>query len=75
IDLLNHMLNADHVHHADETIEAVIDINVPVVRPNTPLETLMPMLSHHHAVIIAAEDYVQGILTKIDILDFLASQM
>lgn len=75
IDLLNHMLTADHTHHADETIESVIDVNVPVARPNTPLETLMPILSHHHAVIIAAEDKVQGILTKIDILDFLASQM
>lgn len=75
IDLLNHMLTADHTHHADETIESVIDVNVPVVRPNTPLETLMPILSHHHAVIIAAEDKVQGILTKIDILDFLASHM
>ncbi|MCA9969571.1 MAG: cystathionine beta-synthase [Anaerolineales bacterium] len=75
IDLLNHMLHADHTHHADETIEGLVDANVPVVRPNTPLESLMPLLSHHHAVLIAAEDQVQGILTKIDILDFLASQM
>ena len=75
IELLNHMLLANHVHQSDETIESIIDVNVPVVRPNTPLETLMAIFSHHNAVVIAVGDQVQGILTKIDILDFLSSQM
>lgn len=75
IDLLNHMLTADHTHRADETIESVIDTNVPVVRPNTPLETLMPILSQNHMTIIATDDQIQGILTKIDILDFLAGRI
>jgi cystathionine beta-synthase len=75
IDLLNHMLLTDHVHQADETIEATIATNVPIVRPNTPLETLMSVFSTHHAAVIATGDQVQGILTKIDILDFLSSQM
>ena len=75
IDLLNHMLLTDHVHQADETIESSVDVNVPVVRPNTPLETLMAIFSTHNAVVIAVGDQVQGILTKIDILDFLSSQM
>ena len=76
VDLLNHMLLDDHVHQADENIESVIEANVPVVRPNTPLETLMAVLSHNHvAVITTSEDQIQGILTKIDILDFLSSQI
>lgn len=75
IELLNHMLLANHVHQSDETIESIIDVNVPVVRPNTPLETLMAIFSNHNAVVIAVGDQVQGILTKIDILDFLSSQM
>ncbi len=75
IELLNHMLLANHIHQSDETIESIIDVNVPVVRPNTPLETLMAIFSHHNAVVIAVGDQVQGILTKIDILDFLSSQM
>ncbi len=75
IDLLNHMLTASHVHQPDETIESVIDPNVPVVRPDTPLETLMSIFSDHSAAVIAAGDEVQGILTKIDILDFLSSQV
>jgi len=75
IDLLNHMLLTDHVHQSDETIESSVDVNVPVVRPNTPLETLMAIFSNNNAVVIAVGDQVQGILTKIDILDFLSSQM
>jgi cystathionine beta-synthase len=75
IDLLNHMLLSDHVHQADETIESVIDTNVPVVSPNAPLETLMGILGHNNVVILTTDDKVQGILSKIDILDFLSSQM
>lgn len=75
IDLLNHMLLTDHVHEPDETIESMIDPNVPVVRPNTPLETLMAIFSNRSAVIIATQNHIQGILTKIDILDFLSTQV
>ncbi|HIP69806.1 MAG TPA: CBS domain-containing protein, partial [Anaerolineae bacterium] len=59
-----------------ETIAAIVESNVPVVRPNTPLETLMGIFSQHNAVIIATpDDKVEGILTKIDILDFLSTQV
>ena len=74
IDLLNHMLLSNHVHKPDETIERIVDKNVPVVRPGTPLETLMAVLSNSNVVIMVMDDQVQGILTKIDILDFLATQ-
>lgn len=75
IDLLNHMLLTNHdSHDPNETIESIIDRNMPVTRPNTPLETIMNIFSSHNAVIIATDDEVQGILTKIDILDFLSSQ-
>ncbi|MCZ7667030.1 MAG: CBS domain-containing protein [Chloroflexi bacterium] len=69
------MLLTDHVHQADETIGSIIDPNVPVVRPTTPLETLMGIFSSKNAVVIATGEQVQGILTKIDILDFLTRQM
>ena len=74
IDLLNHMLLSNHVHKPDETIERIVDKNVPMVRPGTPLETLMAVLSNSNVVIMVMNDEVQGILTKIDILDFLATQ-
>jgi predicted transcriptional regulator len=70
------MLVTSHASHdPHETIAGIIDENVPVVRPNTPLETLMGIFSHHNAAIIATGDEVQGILTKIDILDFLSTQV
>jgi cystathionine beta-synthase len=77
IDLLNHMLQEDHGRHdRNETIAGIVESNVPVVRPNTPLETLMGIFSQHNAVIIATpDDKVEGILTKIDILDFLSTQV
>ncbi len=52
IDLLNHMLTADHVHDPDETIADMITHEVPVVGPNAGLETLMSIFSEHPAVII-----------------------
>jgi cystathionine beta-synthase len=75
VALLNHMLSADHKHTPEETIEAIIDPNVPVVRPNTPLETLMGIFSDSSVALITSGDEVQGILTKIDILDFLSTQV
>ena len=76
IDLLNHMLVSNHAaHDPHETIEDIVDQSVPVVMPNTPLETLMGIFSQHNAVIIASGQEVQGILTKIDILDFLSTQV
>jgi cystathionine beta-synthase len=73
IDLLKHMLSSRREQEA--TIEGVIDRNVAVVQPGTPLETLIGMFATRHAVVIASADRVQGILTQIDLLDFLAAQV
>lgn len=76
IDLLQHMLTAGHRHEAHETIKAVIDQNVTVIQPNTPLETLMGIFSHRRAAIITNNKReVQGIITQIDLLDFLAARV
>lgn len=76
IDLLNHMLLSNHVHQPNETIEGMINTNVPIVGPNAQLETLMSLIKDRSAVVIVNhEDQVEGILTKIDILDFLSSQI
>lgn len=75
IDLLNHLLLPDHDHQPEETIESIIDRDVPVVGPNASLETLMAIFSNRPAVVIVDDNRVQGILTKIDILDYLSTQM
>ncbi|GAB4158094.1 MAG: cystathionine beta-synthase [Candidatus Promineifilaceae bacterium] len=74
VDLLMHMLTAGHTHTPDETIEAVIDPNVTIVRPNAPLESLVGIFGHTDVVVISSGAQPEGILTKIDILDYLASQ-
>ncbi|MGD2048621.1 MAG: cystathionine beta-synthase [Chloroflexota bacterium] len=74
VSLLDHMLNLDHEHKADETIESIIDPDVTVVQPNTPLNILMNIFSESSVVIIQENSQVQGILTKIDILDFLSKE-
>ena len=43
--------------------------------PNARLETLMSLISNRPAVVIVRDDRVEGILTKIDILDYLSSQI
>ncbi len=75
VALLDHLLNRDHQHSADETIAAIIDPDVPVVQPNTPLEALMDIFSHSSFALISDENGVTGILTKIDILDFLSTNV
>lgn len=75
IDLLKHMLSGEHEHKPEETIAALVDRNVAVVQPNTPLETLMGLFGTRQAVVVAQGETVQGILTQIDLLDFLAAQI
>lgn len=75
IDLLKHMLTGEHDHDRDETIEPMIDRNVAVVQANTPLETLMNIFGTRRAVVVKSGEQVQGILTQIDLLDFLASRI
>lgn len=75
LDLLEHMLLADHVHQADETIESMISTDVAVVGPNARMETLMSLFTNRPAVVIVNNDRVEGILTKIDILDYLSSSI
>jgi cystathionine beta-synthase len=73
--LLNRMLLTDQKPSDDKSIASLIDANVTVIRPNTPLESLMAIFSTSNVAVLAAGDEIQGILTKIDILDFLASHI
>ena len=75
VDLLNHMLMADHRHSSDETVANLIDSNLTIVRPSTPLETLMGIFGSTDVAIIVGDNGLEGILTKIDILDYLSSQV
>jgi cystathionine beta-synthase len=73
IDLLNHLLTADHKHETDETIESVIHGEVPTAMPDTPLESLMSIFVTGHVAVITSGKKPVGILTKIDLLDYLST--
>ncbi len=73
IDLLNHLLTADHKHETDETIESVIHGEVPTATPDTPLESLMSIFVTGHVAVITSGKKPVGILTKIDLLDYLST--
>ena len=74
-DVLNHMLFARHEHTPDETIEALVETDVPVVEPDTPLERLGDIFTRDQAAVVLENGQVSGIITKIDLIDYLAAQM
>jgi cystathionine beta-synthase len=75
VELLDHMLMASHTHDPSETIEALVRPQVATVAPDTPLETLMSVFTTRRVVLAVEEEQVVGIITKIDLLDFLAGQV
>ena len=72
VDLLNHMIGQDHVHTASETIESIINHDVPTIGPDAPLEILMELFRDNNVALIVDSEGLQGILTKIDLLGFLS---
>ncbi len=74
VELLNHMVLGDHKHHAHEPISDVMQTDVVTVSPEASIESLMGLFVHRGAVIATEGGRVVGILTKIDLLDYLASR-
>ena len=75
VALLNYMLRSDRQHLTEETIDALVDSSVPMVGPDAPLETLLGIFANNSVVLLSDGRKLEGILTKIDILDFLSSQV
>ena len=79
VDLLEHLLMASHEHTPDETIADVIQPEVITTYPDTPLEKLMSLFMVESDVVLVVpreeEDgqNILGILTKIDILDYVVN--
>lgn len=75
VDLLNHLLENGHEHSADETIESVIRPAETLFPSWTRLDDALPALVSDQAVLVTENDHPLGILTKIDILDFIARKI
>ncbi len=74
VDLLNHMLEK-HEHSNEEAIDALVQNAGAVFPPDAPLEQAMPSLTAGYALIIVENSKPVGILTKIDVLDYVAGKI
>ncbi len=73
VDLLNHMLEK-HEHSQEEAIDTLVQHAGAVYPPETTLEEAMPSLKAGYALIVIEHSRPRGILTKIDVLDYVAGK-
>jgi cystathionine beta-synthase len=74
VDLLNHMLEK-HDHSHEEPIDPLVQNAGAVFPGETPLEETMPSLMAGYALLIVENSKPIGILTKIDVLDYVAGKI
>jgi cystathionine beta-synthase len=71
VDLLNYLVNSDGT--IDDQLCNLVNREVKIVWSDTPLNTLIEILSiDAAAVVVDSENRPTGIITKIDIIDYLA---
>jgi cystathionine beta-synthase len=76
VDLLNHLLSAEHKHDADETIEDIVDReSAEIVGPETSLTVLSEVFRHGKVAVVCEDDKVTGIVSKIDLIEYLAERV
>lgn len=74
VDLLKHMLE-DHEHSHEEPIDGLVQNARAVFPPETALEEAMPSMTEGYALVVVEQSRPIGILTKIDVLDYLAGKI
>lgn len=74
VDLLNHMLEK-HNHSHEEPIDSLVQHAGAVFPPETALEETMPSLTAGYALLVVENSKPVGILTKIDVLDYVAGKI
>ena len=74
VDLLNHMLEK-HDHSPNEPIDPLVQNASAVFPPETSLEEAMSSLKSGLALIVVENSRPVGILTKIDVLDYVAGKI
>jgi cystathionine beta-synthase len=74
VDLLKYMLEAGHEHSQSETIAAIAQPADAIFSIQASLEDALPSVMEGNVIIVTEGDHPVGILTKIDMLDFIAGQ-
>jgi cystathionine beta-synthase len=75
VDLLKHMLTDEHTHSPDESIAPIVQHTQAAFPVNASLEEVLPAIVEGHIVVVVESDRPIGILTKIDILDFISQEI
>ncbi len=75
IGLLDHMLSHEHTHSADETVESVVQPVKTTFPPTALLEEVLPTIAAGEVVLVTRGQRPIGILTKIDVLDYIAQEI
>lgn len=73
VDLLDHLIHANHVHDPEETVASMVNPNVMSAQPGDSLESLLSVFERGKVVTVVEDDRPMGILTKIDVIDFLTA--
>lgn len=75
VDLLSHIVTSNGGYAKGEPVRNVIDDDPTLVSPDATLDALMKVFNTKQVAVIATDNHIEGILTKIDILDFLSSNL
>ncbi len=75
IDLLKYLVDDNHAGHPDETIARIMRPAENIFPSSTTVETVLPAIMENQVVLVTEDDHPIGILTKIDILDFITQGM
>jgi cystathionine beta-synthase len=73
MDLLDHLLHANHIHDPEETIAPLVNPSVVSVAADTSVEVVLDTFERGKVVIVTQNDLPVGILTKIDLIDYLTA--
>jgi cystathionine beta-synthase len=72
VDLLRHLVTGEHT--LDSPIAGLIESDYATVSLDTKVELLQGMLADAKVAIVTEQEEVVGIVTKIDLIDFLAKR-
>ncbi len=72
VDLLKHMLEAEHEHSESESIAVIVQLANAVFPMDASLEDALPAVMEGNVILVTEGEHPTGILTKIDMLDFIA---
>jgi cystathionine beta-synthase len=75
VDLLKHMLDGGQTHTADERIAPIVQPAEAVFPASASLEEVLPVIVDGYVALVTEADRPVGILTKIDVLDYISQEM